>query len=176
MLDQRSAYLQTQYKGDARQFCALVPLIMYAFKLNHGIKYSQWSKRTLHYVVNESLHAAMTCEVPENLTVEELLEARDTGLVYKTGAKAGETRNPLTTYKLYDTKGTRIHELPDLAKTMLTQIWCAHPKNRTKYMVLDPKNWDSLPSPLVPHDVFNSSESYTPAAVKNTAKRLPWDE
>ena len=153
MLDQRSSYLSTQYKGEAKSFCSLVPLILYAFKLNHAVKYSNWSRRNLEYVVNASLAKAMLCEVPE-VSRDELLEARDQGLVYKSGAKAGQMRNPVSTYKLYDTTGTKIHQLPDLAKTMLTQIWCAHPQNRTRYMVLDPKDWDNIPTPLVTDAIF----------------------
>lgn len=174
MMDQRSKYLQTQYKGEGKQFCSLVPLILYAFKLNHGIKYMQWSRRTLSYVVNDALCQAMLCEVPKDLTREEILEAREQGLIYKSGSKAGTSRNPETTYKLYDTKGTRLHGLPELAKTMLAQIWCAHPKNRTKYMVLDPTNWDYIPAPLISEDIFKTQESYVPST-KPSVKKLPWD-
>jgi hypothetical protein len=46
--------------------------------------------------------------------------------------------------------------VPELAQTMIAQIWCAHPSNRTKYMVLDPKNWDAIPAPLISSDIFGS--------------------
>jgi hypothetical protein len=175
MLDQRSSYLQTQYKGEGKLYCSLVPLILYAFKLHHNVKYCQWSKDTLHYVVNESLYDAMMCEVPEDLTREDILEAREQGLVYATGAKAGEARNPISTYKLYSTMGTKLHGLPELAKTMLAQIWCAHPHNRTKYMVLDPRNWDSIPAPLVSDDIFGNKAEYVPGISKTNAAAMPWD-
>ncbi len=173
MLDQRSSYLQTQYKGEGKLYCSLVPLILYAFKLNHGVKYSQWARDSLHYVVNESLCEAMLCEVPEDITREDILEAREQGLKYNSGAKVGELRNPVSTYKLYNTVGTKLHGLPELAKTMIAQIWCAHPQNRSKYMVLDPRNWDSIPSPLIHEDIFNSKPSeYVPS--KSTSS-TPWD-
>lgn len=163
MLNSRAGYLTTQYKAPAKQYCGLVPLIPYAFKLLKGVKYSQWDRATLHKVVNKDLADAMLCTVPEDLTREEILEARDQGLIYKTGKNAGEMRNPVTTFKLYDTTDTKIHKLPELAKTMLAQIWCAHPENRTKYMILDPMNWDNIPAPLIAHDIFKAPATpYTP--------------
>lgn len=175
MLDSRSPYIKSQYKGDGRTYCSLVPLIPYAWKLLKNIKYSDWDRNTLDWVVNDSLYKAMTCEVPE-LTREEILEAREQGLVYKTGVKAGTARNPISTYKLYDTTGTKLHGMPELAQTMLSQIWCAHPQNRTKYMVLDPKSWDSIPTPLIAESLFSPNTSkYTPVTASNTdSANLPW--
>jgi hypothetical protein len=100
----------------------------------------------------------MLCEVPE-MTREEILQARTQGLTYKTGSKAGTQRSPLSTFKLYDTTGTKLHKVPELAQTMIAQIWCAHPSNRTKYMVLDPENWDAIPAPLISSDIFGSKPS-----------------
>ena len=176
MLDSRSCYLKTQYKGDAKQFCALVPLIMYAFKLHHGVKYSDWSKKNLEYVVNRSLYEAMVSEPPTTLTKAEILELREAGLVYKSGAKMGEIRSPETTYKIYDTADSPLHDLPDLAKTMVTQIWCAHPKNRTKYMILDPYNWDSMPAPLINNDIFAQTADFEAVKVtKPVTRNSVWD-
>lgn len=158
MLDSRSSYISSQYKGEGRTYCSLVPLIPYAFKLNQNIKYSEWDHDTIKYVVNENLCQAMLCKVPE-LTREEILEARTQGLTYKTGSKAGTQRNALSTFKLYDTTGTKLHKMPELAQTMIAQIWCAHPSNRTKYMILDPENWDSIPAPLISTDIFSGNSN-----------------
>jgi hypothetical protein len=173
MLDARSSYIKTQYKGDGRNYCSLVPLILYAFKLLHSIPYSQWDKSTLPWAVNESLCSAMLCEVPE-VTREELLEIREMGLVFKTGQKAGTTRNPATTYRLTGINSTKIGGLPELAQTMLSQIWCAHPTNRTKYMVLDPHNWDQIPTPLVSEQLFSPIINDKPL-LRDTASLMPWD-
>lgn len=173
MLDARSSYIKTQYKGDGRNYCSLVPLILYAFKLLHSIPYSQWDKATLPWAVNESLCNAMLCEIPE-VTREELLEIREMGLVFKTGQKAGTTRNPATTYRLTGINSTKIGGLPELAQTMLSQIWCAHPTNRTKYMVLDPHNWDQIPTPLVSEQLFSPIINDKPL-LRDTAALLPWD-
>ncbi len=177
MLDSRSCYIKSQYKGDGRLYCALVPLILYAFKMNKGIKYSEWDKDTLKHVVNKSLYDAMTCEVPEGLSRDLLLAIRDEGLVYRSGAKKGEARNALSTFKLYGIQHTEIGHLPELAQTMLTQIWCAHPHNRTKYMVLDPRNWDSIPAPLITTDIF-INDNQVPASLRQTPpvkqENMPW--
>ena len=173
MLDARSSYIKTQYKGDGRNYCSLVPLILYAFKLLHSIPYSKWDKSTLAWAVNESLCSAMLCEVPE-VTREELLEIREMGLVFKTGQKVGTTRNPATTYRLTGINSTKIGGLPELAQTMLVQIWCAHPTNRTKYMVLSPENWDQIPTPLVSEQLFAPIINDKPL-LKQTASMLPWE-
>lgn len=173
MLDARSSYLKTQYKGDARNYCSLVPLILYAFKLLHSVPYSKWDRNTLHWVVNESLCNAMLCEVPE-VSREELLEIREMGLVFKTGQKVGTTRNPATTYRLTGINSTKIGGLPELAQTMLSQIWCAHPTNRTKYMVLSPENWDQIPAPLVAEQLFSPIIHDKPL-LRETASLMPWD-
>ncbi len=175
MLDARSSYLKTQYKGEAKAYCSLVPLILYAFKIHHNISYSKWDRSTLHWVVNDALCQAMLCEPPE-VDREELLAIREAGLVYKTGAKQGEPRNPVTTYKLYGIQDSVIGDLPELAQTMLTQIWCAHPANRTKYMVLDPLNWDSIPTPLVGETLFKPEilKPETASGSSDTYSDLPW--
>ena len=176
MLDSRSSWISSQYKGEGRTYCSLVPLIMYAFKVNKNIKYSDWDRGTLHFVVNDSLLKAMLCDIPE-LTRDEIIQARTQGLTFKTGAKAGTVRNPISTFKLYDTTGTKLHDLPELAQTMVAQIWCAHPQNRTKYMVLDPKSWDSIPAPLISQDIFKPTESKSPKrhfGDDSGSADLPW--
>lgn len=170
MLDSRSAYLPTQYKGEGVQFCSLVPLIPYAFKLHHKIPYSKWDKATLKWVVNANLHKAMLFE--HEFTREDILKARELGLVYQSGAKAGETRNPQSTFKLWATKGGCMSGVPELAQVMLTQIWCAHPSNRTPYMILDPKNWDIMPAPLIAQDIFSVPAKITQPTV---GADMPWE-
>lgn len=175
MLDARSAYLTTQYKGESKPYCSLVPLIPYAFKLYKSIPYSKWDKTTLNWVVNKSLFDAMTVE-PQEFTRESLLAARDQGLTIMSGDKEGSKRNPMTTYKLWSTKHTVLENLPDLAQVMLAQIWCAHPSNRTNGMVLDPYNWDQMPTPLITENIFSLPTQTTRKLVKpQTESDLPWN-
>lgn len=170
MLDSRSSYLTKQYTGDAKNYCSLVPLILSAFKRYHDIPYSAWNRNELKYVVNPTLCEAMLYEPPESsFTKDFLLEIRDQGLLWKSGPNAGKLRNPLHTHTLYGLKGTPFEMIPDLAQVMLTQIWCAHPDNRTKYMVLSPNNWDGIPVSLISPAVF-----LTPT-YSNSNPDLPWD-
>lgn len=150
MINERSSYLKLQYKAPAKQYCALVPLILYAQRLVDQTPYTAWSKDTLKLVVNSDLCDAMLCEVPE-ITKNELLAIRTSGLTTATGT----LKNPLTTHMLYgkEQAASIIGDLPKLAKVMLTQIWCAHPSNRTRYMVLSPNNWDRMPNELVTTEV-----------------------
>lgn len=148
MMDARSSYLDKMGNGEAKKYCTLVPLILYAHKLYNGVDYSRWERETLHYVVNESLCEAMLTETPQ-LSVERLLELRNIGLM-----QAGKPRSPSSTYSLYRLGDTELGECPTLVKIMLCQTWAAHPSNRTKYMILDPMAWDKMPTPLVDVNVF----------------------
>lgn len=174
MLDSRSKYLRSQYKGEARNYCALVPLIPYAFKVLHSIPYSQWDKATISRVVNKSLLEAMLSPKPE-ATREELLELREIALTVNSGEKAGTTRKPETTYKLYNLKNTILQHTPELAKVMALQTWCAHPVNRTKYMVLDPENWDYIPAPLITTQLFKVQPSSRALETADPSQDLPWN-
>ena len=168
MLDSRSSYLTKQYTGDAKSYCSLVPLILSAFKRVHGIPYRAWKRDELHYVVNSDLAAAMLYEYDNTLDSDQLLQLRDQGLVWKSGPNVGKSRNPLYTHTLYGLKDTLLDDVPDLVQVMLTQIWCAHPENRTKYMVLDPNDWDRIPLALINPVIF-TQPNYI-----NQQKDLPW--
>lgn len=150
MMDARSEYLDKMGTGEAKKYCTLVPLILYAHKLYNNIDYSQWERESLHYVVNESLCEAMLTETPQ-LSTERLLELRNIGL-----AQAGKSRSPTSTYSLYHLGNTELGECSGLVKIMLCQTWAAHPSNRTKYMILDPMNWDKMPTPLIDVNVFKT--------------------
>lgn len=149
MINERSEYLKSQYKYPNKQYCALVPLILYAHKLVDQTPYAAWSRETLPLVVNSELADAMLCTIP-SVTKDELIEIRRVGLL----DAGGRPKSPISTHMLYgnDQKASVIGDLPKQAKVMLTQIWCAHPDNRTKYMVLNPKNWDKMPPLLIEPD------------------------
>ena len=154
MVNERSSYLKSMYKAPNKQYCPLVPLILYAHRLKDQTPYSAWSRDTLAFVVNTDLSQAMLCTVP-NVTRDELIHIRKVGLM----TASGEAKNPLSTHQLYgkEQAASVIGDLPKHAKVMLTQIWCAHPENRTRYMVLNPKNWDKMPPELIASDVVTSN-------------------
>lgn len=168
----RSLLVPKQASPEGAVHCALVPLILAAYKKYHAIPYSAWNKDELKYIVDKHLLEAMLCSVPK-LTADELLQYREQGLTLKTGPKAGQMKSPLSTWRLYNLQDTPLHNLPPLAQTMLTQIWCAHPQLRNNYMVLDPTSWDHMPTPLLVDDVFASTP---PTKTKPSVECVsPWD-
>jgi hypothetical protein len=161
---QRSMILDKQTDPKNRNFCSLVPIVMSAFKKFNGIGYEEWDPSEIFGITEPNLVKAMLLTELPDLTVEEVLEERDTALTVKTGTTAGTRRNVTTTYTLYFTAGSPIHSLPTLARHMMCQTWCAHPSNRTEFMILNPLKWDNQPQPLVSGDVIRPIPSFRPSA------------
>jgi hypothetical protein len=168
-------YVQKQY-SDGKDYCALVPLILAAHKKYNNIQYSEWDTN-VSALVDERLYAAMVCKHTE-YTVEEILEARELGLTVKSGKSANTVKSPISTYGLNGLpsiilRGSvqieGIGALPPLVRMMICQTWCAHPSNRTKYMVLNPADWDSMPTPLISDSPFKAE----PAA-EEIVHEFPW--
>ena len=147
----------TQYK--LPDYNALVPLILSGFKKYQGINYSNW--KNAQWLVDEALYKAMTAEVPE-MSIEDILQFRVRCQTTKTGKNAGRPPNPATTatfYHLADWEKHDMTKVPKLALHMLCQTWCAHPSNRNpSVQVLDPRDWDNAPAPLINQNMFNEPE------------------
>lgn len=171
MLDSRSSYLGTQYKGPSRPYSTLVPLILYAVRLVRGEPYTAWDPAELRSVVNHELAEAMLFTTDEWPTRDELITGREQGLTIGSGKDAGKKRSALSTFKLYATKDTCYQGMPACLQVMLAQIWVAHPDNRTKYMVLDPTNWDRVPPPLIEIEPIDPKLPYTGSYESD----LPWE-
>lgn len=172
----------TQYK-EGKEYSKMVPLILAAHKKFRGIKYSEWMYKGLSKLVGPELYAAMDPKLPQ-YSLEEKMEARTEGLKIRSGTKAGTSRNPVTTYrlsalpKIIGEDNPSIGTMPILYQNMLTQIWCAHPVNRTNYTICSNTYWDSFPEPLIEVDL----DTYTsPEKKKNESVRsidtavMPWD-
>lgn len=147
----RGDFVKDQYKPSGINYSALVPFILAGFKQYHGIKYSEWDTQDLEYLVEpELLEAMLYTDYPEYPTAE-LIAVRDHCLTTQGGRNPGELRSPVSSAILYHTTDTILTNIPKLGRIMLTQVWCAHPSNRvhSKLLVLDPKNWDSTPAPLI---------------------------
>jgi hypothetical protein len=171
MYDARGDYLPKQTQDPSKKYNALVPLILYAHKLYHDIPYSSWDSSTLHHVVNPALCRAMLDPLTGlkdgpcgadfyGLGSERAQELRTLCLKINKNNELVD-RSPTTTYSLYRTADTEVADLSTLARIMVLQTWCAHTSNRTKYMVLDPKAWDTVPPPLVSQEIFNTQASTT---------------
>lgn len=150
LLNTKSSYLKLQYKAPSKLYGALTPLVMYALRLTKGINYSSWDTEEIHFITHSDLSEAMLCKDMPAFTKEAILAYRAEGLT----TALGVVKNPISTYSLTKVSDPIFTQLPKLVKIMLSQIWMAHPSNRTKYMVLDPLDWDTVPTPLIPNDVL----------------------
>lgn len=145
----RGYLVDKQISDNGIRHCALVPLMLYAFKLYQDIDYDRWDRSTLGSMLEPDLYDAVTSDYPEVVDEEAALASRAKGLEIKSGDKAGTSRISTSTYKLYGLgKGDYGFELPWLAQVMLTQIWVAHPTLRHKNMILDPRNLAATPPAL----------------------------
>lgn len=148
---------------------SLVPLFLAAFKKYRNINYSEWDRDTLSLIVAEPLLKAMLCGPVPDITTEQLLQLRVDGKL------------PTTHHKLLAAavNASPLAGLPDNAVAMLTQIWVASPELRTKYMVLDPDNWDAMPAPLVSINLFSKYDTtvhpwQTTMPEPKTKDTIPW--
>jgi hypothetical protein len=161
------------------KYAALTPLILAGFKQFQGVKYSEWcGLDNLHYILEPELHWAIHCDLGDccSLGSERLLEIRMQGLTQRSGTKAGQQKPAESTWSLTGIQDTEIGHLPKLTQSMLCQIWLAHPKHRDQLMILDPKNWDQMPEPIIPHDVFKKPEpvEHLTKPRQHLETELPW--
>lgn len=151
----RSSLVKPQNSGSGPEYSMMVPLILAGQKKYQNINYSEWSQTDLEYIVDRSLAEAML--VPANdiptLSKSEILEIRVKGLTVASGGRVGTVEPVTSKWALTGIKDTALGHLPKLAVTMITQAWVCHPTLRTKYMVLDPNDWDGVPEPLVATEV-----------------------
>lgn len=155
----------------------LVPLILSGFKTYQDIPYSKWSRIGLGAIVDAPLAAAMLVDMPYFKTTE-IMEIRRDCLVVQSGVKKGTVRDPKTASMLYGVPNYTKYDLkpyPKLALVMLAQIWCAHPANRTPYMVLDPKDWDHMPAPIIETEIVPKYKSTSMFKPKKSDVVIPWE-
>lgn len=145
----RGAFLEKQTSAAYRDYSALVPLVMSAFKKMHDIGYEDWDRTEIYGITSSNLTEAMLLPSLPEMTTEDVLEDRRVALTVKSGVNQGNIRDPITTYGLFPLAESPLHKIPKLAQIMMCQTWCAHPTNRSKYMILNPLAWDNMPEPLV---------------------------
>jgi hypothetical protein len=156
------------------KYSSLTPLILMGLKLYQNISYQSWhGLNNLQWILEPELMAAVDV-VYDSLGSDRLLEIREQGLTQRSGTKAGQQKPAESTWSLTGIQATEIGHLPKLTQSMLCQIWLAHPKHRDPYMILDPKNWDNMPQPLIQYDVFKKPEPKETAVVKEVTTELPW--
>lgn len=149
----RGSLVKLQGSPIGVNYSALVPIILAGAKRYQNVEYASWAIGPDCKLVAEDLLQAMFCDYPD-LGSERLVEIREQGLTVKSGAKAGSVQKPTSRWTLTGIQDTELFGLPKLAITMLAQIWVAHPSLRTNLMILDPKNWDLMPEPLLSSEIF----------------------
>jgi len=174
-LGTRGKVVPNQNTEQYRSYSALVPLLLMPFKKFDGVQYSSWDTKGIEKVLDHNLAKAMLCGAVVEMDKSRILENRAHGLLIKSGAKAGQTRSPTSSYKLYGAIDTEMSDLPWLCQVMLTQIWLAHPTVRTDVMVLDWNNWDNMPEPLIASEVMDSKTT-TKSAASSNMPWTPWDD
>lgn len=143
-----------------------VPIVLYAYKHQHGIMYNEWDREdpALRLMLTENLAWLLNPpEIPEGLPdikslQEEFLKTGTTGIV-----------NPPTNPKASYTSDKRFNQLPKYQRYMYLQTWLYHPSIRSDNMITDWNDWDT---PAVPHG-FSDLESYG-LTVKANKDGLPW--
>jgi len=175
----RGALVKLQSSEWGRNYSQLVPLVLAGMKRHQGIPYSRWEPEGLDSLVHKELLEVMEYSGDcLGLGSEELIEIRNFGLTARTGAKAGQQNKPTSQWKLHGLAATPFAGTPTLLSTVLCQIWVAHPSLRTELMILDPKNWDLMPQPLVVGEIFSSlgSKEKTNVKMPQGELKLPWED
>ena len=168
----RGSLVKVQGSPIGVNYSQLVPLVLAGAKRYQNVRYSDWLLQPDSKLVHQELLEAMFCDYPD-LGSERLLEIREQGLTIKSGTKAGNVQKPTSKWTLTGIQDTELFGLPKLAVTMLTQIWVAHPSLRTDLMVLDPRDWDSMPKPLLHTEIFNTKQDN--ALLVEKVVDLPWN-
>jgi hypothetical protein len=146
-------------------------------KRYQNVGYSRWNLTPTDTLVEKKLLEAMLYNDPHvlNLTQSELLTIRELGLTIKSGDRQGTQNKPTHQWCLRGIGLTALGKVPTLVSTMLCQIWVCHPSLRTNMMILDPKNWDSLPEPLISAEVFDKMEKVLRTTPSKMTTPLPWE-
>ena len=138
-------------------YATFTPLVMMGFKRMQGVSYEAWRNADrLGLIMEPALYEAVVLDDYSfcDLGSELLLQIREQGLITKEGKTKGKVKAAESTWSLSGIKDTELGGLPKLTQTMVTQCWLAHPKYRTPYMILDPRNWDRMPEPLISSEIF----------------------
>jgi hypothetical protein len=176
----RASLIPKQNTDAQRNYCSLVPFLLYPFKRYKDIPYSKWSVLESQHLFIPGLNDAMFSEdlkTAMTLGSEQILEARKEALRIKSGANVNGQRNPATTFTLYPAKDTIFARLSNIGKCIAFQAWCAHPNNRNSYMILDPSDWDKIPAPIIETEPFwEPTKSKIMSKAKSKSKQDNSDE
>ena len=156
---------KTQSSKEFSRYATGVPLILSAFKEYKDIPYSAWNwheepTKLWQYILDQDIQSLVPYIVtPLTLswTDAELLQLRTEGGTFKSGSKSGQMRSLNQITSLSTTADAEFNALPKLLKLMLCQTWVYQSTTRSKYMITDLEDIDSLSSPIGGDmDIFNT--------------------
>lgn len=135
-----------------------VPIIMYMYKLQHNIKYSEWDRQDkwLKVLLGKKLEWLVDPEF--TMPTRSCSELQDLQLKSLTTASTGTVRSVTSHIIAKRTGDFEFDQLPRMARFMLVQTWIYSLAARTSAMITDPKNWDEFSAPI------SSSSLITPEA------------
>ena len=135
---------------------SMVPLVLYTFKRDRGVEYSEWDwqDENMKYFVDKDLLDAVLSEWYDGYSVAERLSFREVMCTIKSGPKAGTLRKPteVTMKSTVPIPGAEyFNNLPRLGQHMLLQMHVAHPSIRVPAMILRPDF--TMPEALVTEEI-----------------------
>lgn len=141
------------------EYSSLVPLVLAGYKKYSNINYLDWDWESIKLGFSKPLHSCISINMQEYISsLNEYIDSEDLGIEkieeYRDSAYLELMRllrprvNSGTGYNISVTN-TPLAKTPQLLKYIELQAWAAHPSNRNKYMILDIRNLDNFPEPLV---------------------------
>lgn len=147
-----SNYVSGQTKNPS--ICSGVPIILLAFKQQHGIKYSSWDKEDPYFskLLGNHLDFLLNREIIDkalSYSTDDLLEFREATLLEKSTGNI----KPVTAYKMSTTRDSEFNQLPKQLRFLLVQTWIYHPSCRHSNMITNLENWDDAAEPLAEFNI-----------------------
>ena len=166
---------------------SLTPMLLYAHKLHHNVKYEEWDKKDpgIHVALGKALSPILEIDHHPKWTkdLSQLNQIRREYSIYKSGKKKG------TICPYHGYKGTKLSipldddenlcdfvekntTYPIIVSSIYLQLWIAHSSLRVPgVMILDPLDWDNVPKAL---DEIEIARSVVKKAVKKVSEELPF--
>lgn len=144
---------------------SFTPLFMYAHKLYHNVPYQEWDKKDplIHFALGKFLEDVMKNAPKERIDIKEhLVSYRQIALTYLSGKKKGKMEG-LLAYKMpLNLKLQSGGTLYKKVSYMLLQTWICNAAVRdSAAMILDPWNWDLVPTALDAIEARDFSDEVT---------------
>jgi hypothetical protein len=138
------SYSKFLYGGTHDTFNAAVPYILYCHKLHHGTPYETWSGLNhIKGILGRHFEGLLDHRSMMPYDDDRIMRLRELSILRK------KVRQPNTSWCALKThQDAQFDALPKCVKQMVLQSWKLNVQLRTKYMILDPVNWDLMPEAI----------------------------